>query len=302
MSATAAVLIFASVVLHVGWNAISRHERPSSVFFLAAMVASAFALLPVLGVYRSEISAVLGQVGGVLVATSVLAAAYNVLLAASYRAGDLSLVYPLARSLGPVGVALTSIALGRGGEISSACLMGIAIIVVGSLLVPLDNWYDLRIERFRTPAFRYSVLTAAATAGYTLLDDHALRILRASESLTLGTSSITLLYAALHACATTSMLGLWILLVPRERRTLALVDRRSVVLSVVVGIGGYASYILVLVAMAFVSDVTYVAGFRQLGVPLSLAVGAWALSERISAPRAVGVALCAVGLLMIAVG
>ena len=69
-----------------------------------------------------------------------------------------------------------------------------------------------------------------------------------------------------------------------------------------VGIAGYTSYVLILGAMAFVSDVTYVAAFRQLGVPIGVVVGAWGLSESVSSPRWVGTGLCTVGLLMIVVG
>ena len=69
---------------------------------------------------------------------------------------------PLARSLGPVGVAAVSVALGRGAAISYACFAGIAIIVLGSAMLPLDQWTGLRFERFRSRAFGGAVLTAIA--------------------------------------------------------------------------------------------------------------------------------------------
>ena len=203
MTIAAIVLILISVVLHVGWNTISKHVVPTAAFFLVAMLISAVALTPILIWLHASVGTVLLEVWPLLLATSFFAALYNVALASAYRAGDLSLVYPLARSLAPLGVALISVALGRGAEIGVGCLAGIAIIVLGSALLPLDDWTGLALERFRSKAFAGALLTATATAGYTVLDDEALRWLRGSEALELGPARISLVYAAFHAWVTT---------------------------------------------------------------------------------------------------
>ena len=171
--------------------------------------------------------------------------------------------------------------------------------MLGSALLPLDDWTGLALERFRSKAFAGALLTATATAGYTVLDDEALRWLRGSEALELGPTRISLVYAAFHAWVTTGTLGLWVLSRPEERGSLREVVDTLRLPAFAVGIGGYASYILVLVAMAFVDNVTYLAGFRQLSVPLAVGVGFLFLRERVSGPRLAGVALCTAGLIMI---
>lgn len=301
MTGTALLLILLSVVLHVAWNALGKNVRPSAAFFGVSMIQSALVLTPLLIWKSDQVVPALLTVWPTLVATSCFSAAYNIALAAGYRSGDLSLVYPLARSLGPVGVALVSLLLGRGQEISRGCLLGIAIILAGSLVLPLDRFRELHLDRYRTPAFLAALATALSTTGYTLLDDHALEQLRASLAFDHDTVAASLVYAAMHAWATGCVLALFVVAVPGERRALRDVLTRLRLEALFVGVAGYASYILVLGAMAFVSDVTYVAGFRQLSVPLAAAVGVLWLGDRMSPPRLAGIGLCSLGLLLIAV-
>lgn len=302
MSAAAVLLIFASVALHVTWNAISKSVRPTPAFFLLASVVSSITLLPVVFWHHDIALPTLRLVLPALVPTGVFAAFYNVALARAYRGGDLSLVYPLARSLGPVCVALVSVAIGRGESIGLGCATGIALIALGSAVLPLRHFDAFRLDRYRTPPFVWAVVTAAATAGYTLLDDQALRWLRAESAIPLDTAEQSLLYAAMQAWATTLALGLYVIGARRERAEISEAFRTLRRQALVVGIFGYASYILILAAMAFVDDVTYVAAFRQLGIPLAIFVGMALLREPLSAPRVVGGALCTVGLLLIAAG
>jgi uncharacterized membrane protein len=64
----------------------------------------------------------------------------------------------------------------------------------------------------------------------------------------------------------------------------------------------YAGYTLVLVAMAFVSNVSYVVAFRQVSVPLGALVGVLALRDSPHVPKLVGVATMFVGLVLVGLG
>ena len=68
------------------------------------------------------------------------------------------------------------------------------------------------------------------------------------------------------------------------------------------GIGIYAAYTLVLVAMAFVSNVSYVVAFRQVSVPLGAVAGVLALRDPPYVPKFVGVAIMFAGLLLVGLG
>ena len=80
------------------------------------------------------------------------------------------------------------------------------------------------------------------------------------------------------------------------------VASRSLLPALGVGIGIYLAYGLVLISMAYVSDVSYVVAFRQLSVPLGALVGVWLLRERRSIPKALGVALAFAGVLLVGAG
>ena len=68
------------------------------------------------------------------------------------------------------------------------------------------------------------------------------------------------------------------------------------------GIGMYAAYTLVLLSMAFVANVSYVAAFRQLSILLGAIFGVVILKEPRHVPKFVGVALMFLGLVLVATG
>jgi drug/metabolite transporter (DMT)-like permease len=294
----ALLLVLLSVGLHVAWNLVSKRERPTSAFFLVCIATSAALLAPVQLWFHDVWLPALGLVWPLLVASGLFSTVYNVALAGAYRAADLSLVYPLSRSVAPVLVALASFGLGRGDRIGWGCWTGIALILLGSGLLPLRSWRDLRLERYLGGGFALAVITACATAGYTLVDDLGVR--RAAGSGSLGSLEAGLLYGALHACANSACLAVWVGASAQGRRDLRAVLRGSMGRAALVGVVSYAAYILVLAAMTLVRDVSYVSAFRQLGVPLSVAAGAWLLRERLGGPKLAGAAVVFAGLVLVA--
>ena len=62
------------------------------------------------------------------------------------------------------------------------------------------------------------------------------------------------------------------------------------------GVCASLTYLLVLVAMNFVTNVAYVQAFRQIGLLIGLAEGVFILHERCTAPKLVGFALILTGL------
>ena len=62
-----------------------------------------------------------------------------------------------------------------------------------------------------------------------------------------------------------------------------------------------AAYGLVLASMAFVTNVSYIAAFRQLSIPLGAALGFLIQKEPATPPRLVGIGILTCGLTLIAV-
>lgn len=298
MSAAAALLVLLSAALHVAWNLVSKRRRPSAAFFLTAIATGAVLLTPVLVWHAARVPDLLPRLAPILLATGLCSTVYNVSLAAAYRAADLSLVYPLARSLAPALVAVVSAGLGRGDAIGWGCWAGIAAIAVGNALLPLERLRDARRGAYLAPGFLLAGLTAAAIAGYTLVDDAGVRTVRAAADL--PPLQAGFLYGAFHAWTTALCLGAFVLATAGGRRELRAERKAGLRTAAWVGVTSYAAYILVLTAMTLVADVSYVAAFRQAGVPLSVLAGAGWLGERLGGLRLAGVGVVSAGLVLVA--
>ena len=126
-------LVAASAVLHLAWNVRLKTAgdplRTATVGMLAASVAIVplgIAVWWVGGRTPLPVEVVLG------IASGFVEAAYFILLAAAYRRGDLSVVYPIARGTAPLlavafGVIVLGERLGVGGSV------GVVMLLVGFL-------------------------------------------------------------------------------------------------------------------------------------------------------------------------
>ena len=69
-----------------------------------------------------------------------------------------------------------------------------------------------------------------------------------------------------------------------------------------VGIFIFGSYGLVLSAMAFVKDISYLAAFRQLSIPIGAFLGITFLNEPKYSTRIIGVLIIMAGLILVGLG
>ncbi len=296
MSSIALALVAISVVAHVAWNFLGKRGHPSAGFFLVANTFGSLCLLPFLWWHAHLISHIGGRVWLILLATGIFQALYFASLAGAYRTGDLSIAYPIARSFPAVFVALSAALVGTTHRLTVQCLVGIGLVVIGGLLIPLERFGGLTIRHYLNPCCGFALLAAVATAGYSRLDSQALGILRGLPEF--GAISAALVYAPLEGLCASIFLAVYVLLSRRERRFFSAMQSHSPALFA--GLIMYFSYTLVLVAMSFVSEVSYLVAFRQLSVPLGALVGVVLLDESGSVPKFLGVGLSFAGLVLVA--
>lgn len=303
MSFIAIILILLSALMHVGWNLLSKRQNPSAAFFLVASIAGTLLLAPALVLYRETLMHhIPGLVWILLLATGFFMALYYIALAGAYRAGDMSVAYPLARSSPVIIVSIVTLILGRGNQISLMCVAGSILVVIGCFMIPLKRFGDLRWNHYLNPTCGLALLAAIGTAGYSLVDDEALRILRTHAQATIGNTPMTMLYACLEALTASLWLALFIALRRDSRQRLGQVFRTNKWHAVFAGVVIHLTYGLVLIAMAFSNNVSYVVGFRQLSIPFGAILGILVLKEASHAPKLVGVAIMFAGLVLVAIG
>lgn len=120
--------------------------------------------------------------------SGALQTAYFLTLQAGYRAGDVSVVYPLARGTGPLLAVLLAIAL-FGERPHAVALVGAGAVVVGVIVIGLAggraHWRDARAGVI------WGLLIGVVIAAYTLWDAHAVTALALSPILlNAGTSTM----------------------------------------------------------------------------------------------------------------
>ena len=311
MQPIAIILLIFAAFGHAGWNLISKGRSPTPAFLLVANSFGTLVLLPFALFHMRVYTAFPAAVWGWLLLTGVVMAIYYAALALAYRRGELSVIYPLARSLPMAMVTLVTILSGRAGQVSSYCIAGMVLIGVGAILLPLSRFRDFHWRHYLNTACMLAVLAAAATAAYSMIDDTALRILRedgALQSLCSGISywpgvvGIILLYSFFEGLSASFWLSFAVFSTRGGRSEVRVVVRHHKRAAFCAGTVILATYATVLVSLGFVSNVSYVVAFRQLSIPIGTLLGIYVLRESRPLPKLIGVALMFVGLIMVALG
>jgi drug/metabolite transporter (DMT)-like permease len=170
--------------------------------------------------------------------------------------------------------------------------------------LPLQDFRRLHLRHYASFAYLMILVTAIGTAGYTLIDDEALRQLRQSPTISLTDTEVTLFFIPLQGGSTALMMSLATLFFPSERQEMKrLLTRRSSFLSAVsTGLIIMTTYSLVLAAMAHVTHVSYVAAFRQLSIPIGAVFGMTLLHEPRYKPKISGILIISAGLILVGIG
>lgn len=303
MTPTAVVLLIISAGLHAGWNLITKRNHPTASFFLVANTVGGLLLVPVVALHGKALPDIPASVWWLLAVTGCFMALYYASLAGAYRSGDISVAYPLARSSPVIVVTVITLLLGRGHQVSGQCVFGILLVVAGCFLIPMRRFSDFRLSNYLNPTCGLALLAAVGTSGYSIADDEALRQLRTAPALAaVGNIPLTLVYACLEACSASLWLVLFIAPRRQGRATFRQVLRASKKQASLAGGMIYLTYGMVLVSLAFVSNVSYVVAFRQLSIPLGTLLGIAVLKEPRYLPKLVGVSIMFAGLVLVGSG
>jgi drug/metabolite transporter (DMT)-like permease len=289
MTPVALALVLVSAVAHATWNLFAKRAGGGALFIwlfeaLAALLYAPLALAVII-TQRPHI----GALGFVFLAGSVLLhLVYFLVLQRGYRAGDLSLVYPLARGTGPTLSTATAIVL--FGERPTPLAIAGAVLVAVSVVILVSGPQTLGAARGGGAgwAIGYGLLTGVVIATYTLWDKHAVSAL-AIPPLLLNWGND---------------LGRALLLLPLALRRRAQVgalwrDHRGEALGV--AILSPLSYILVLTALVF-TPVSYVAPAREVSILIGAVLGARLLAEGDARRRLVAAGTMVLGVAALALG
>ncbi len=302
MTLAAIGLLVASAVLHALWNLQGKRDQPSPAYFLIAntlgTLAFAWALIPTaraIGWFPPQLWLLIGLTG-------IFQTGYFIALAGTYRAGDFSVSYPIARAAAVLIIGVVNTLLRNGTGPSALAWAGMVCIAVGLLLVPLEKFSRFSLSRYLTRGTLLALAAAVCTVGYSMTDSRAMAILGAMPDPPWGRTGVTLLYSVLEAVSTSLWLAIPVLAIPRQRALGREVLETNFWRTGLTGASIFLTYTLVLLAMHLARDVSYVVAFRQLSVPIGAALGVIVLKEPLHPPKLIGVAVVTVGLLLVGLG
>jgi drug/metabolite transporter (DMT)-like permease len=286
VTAWALTLVLAAAFIHATWNLLNKKASGHATFTWLVAVLSALFYTPVAVAVVHFWQWPIGWLEiGLMAGSAALHTGYFVLLNEGYRAGDLSLVYPLARGTGPLLSTVAAI-LFLGERPSMIALAGGLMIVAGVIVLSCS---PQRLgQAGARKAVAYALVTGTFIAAYTLWDKQAVSRFAMSPILldwgaNLGRSLFLTPFALRH----------WDRAV-NEWRT-----HRSEAVGVALLVP--LSYILVLTAMQF-TPVSYVAPAREISILIGTVMGTRLLAEGDVPRRLVAAGAMVVGVVALAVG
>ena len=264
------LLVLAAAGLHAGWNVLLKTSGDPLPTSTRSVAASALVVTPVCLVawYASGHYALPAAGWGVLAVSACAEGLYFVFLSRAYLAGDLSVVYPLARGTGPL-VAVTAGLVLLHEHLTAVELIGVVALLAG-------------IWAVRRPRMNAAVVPALITGVfigiYTTLDRIGINL------------GAPWLYGGLLWGLMAVFLVVWTRGQPLGRGA-----NQNWKASIAIGLMMALAYGLALVALTL-APVAIVAPLRESAIVLVTAWGVWRLKER------EGVALRIAGAIAIVVG
>ncbi len=268
------IVLFAAL-LHALWNAVVKGAGDKSVMLgLIALghIGPGFAMV---ALSPSPVSAAFPFI----VASTVIHWGYYYLLIVAYRTGDLSVVYPIARGLAPILVAL-GVQFWIGEYLSSLAWVGVLLVSAGIMILAAGV-----IRRGLPMKGLFAALgVACCVAGYSIVDGIGVRL----SGSALG--YIGWLFAAEIIVAAYVFSTRWDRLVA--------MPMRGITAGILGGLISGSAYALVLYAKTM-APIGIVSALRETSVIFAAMIGVTWFGEGPKPNRIIAAAIVAVGIVII---
>ena len=297
MTLTAFILIFLSAGMHASWNMIAKKSHMNLAFYATLVLIDM--LMGVWIWFRLPLSlSALTSKFYLTVACSALGeTCYCIGLIMAYRKMDMSAAYPMMRSLPLIFTALVTALCGFGEPLSILTMIGMATVFTGCVVMPLNKFSDFRLSNYLDKKIAFVLMAVLGTTAYTIFDNEAQKAVGACAP-HLSKTMLSCVYYEFRHIAVMIPVSTLALSIPSARRDAAELFRHGIGAAVLAGVFAGLTYILVLLAMNFVTNVSYVQAFRQLGLVIGMLEGILILKERCTLTRIVGIVLIVSGLVL----
>ena len=276
MESTVFIAVLFAALLHASWNAVIRAggDRFQGMLLLTlsqgimGLVMALFVPLPK------------GEVWLWLLASGVLHSGYKMFLAAAYKHGDLSRVYPIARGVAPMLVVLAGFFL-LSDTLANKEYAGIALIGSGVILMARGVFSNDEAKILIPLALG----SALFTAGYSIVDGMGARL---AGNATQFTAWLFIFDALVFSSTTLALRG------ARSFKA----TRRNWALGSFAGALSLATYWIAVWAMT-VAPIALVAALRETSVLFAVLIGVLWMGERAEAGKLLAATVILAGIILI---
>ena len=299
MSFLAITILTTSAIIHALWNLLGKGQsRPSKEFFFLANTFGCIAFIPTLVI--SGISLHWSySVWFCIILTGLFEAIYFTSVAESYYHGDISVAYPISRSLPVILVIIFGIIFEHSVEPSLIFVGGSILVIIGCISTSMKHFQDFKLKNYFSPSCLFAYTAAIASAGYLITDNKALHLL--NNTTALNVFQLSIIYSFIRGISISGWMGLSIIGKQKYRKHTYSILKTSFWQSVLAGLSMYLSYTLVLFSMYLTKNLSYVALFRQLSIPVTVIAGIYFFKEKRYLPKATGISLILIGLTLVTI-
>jgi uncharacterized membrane protein len=274
MTTASIILVFLSAAIHVGWNLLTKSSSNPKVFSLL----KGLSLMPLYFLTLAVIptAAISLEIWAYILISGVIHAVYILALSSAYETGDISFVYPIARSA-PAFVPIAAFLI-LDETITVQGSLGIAIVVICVFLMQIRG--EIRSETrqlmasLRQKDSRWAFITLGTVVTYTIIDKAAMVRMREIAELKAGLHAPVFFILQFGICYL--LFGLYLAF--RRQIDLRPVFRKEWPFALLAAFGTMASYSLILHVMQ-TETVSYIVTLRQSSVLIAVFTGWKALKE-----------------------
>lgn len=295
MTFTAFLLIFGSAVTHATWNLLAKKRKMGLAFYAIICTMGALIWSHVQFWTPIKVFSLPPAFWGVVAGTVFFDIFYGVGIILIYKKMEMASAYPVMRSLPIVLTALTTTLLGLGAPVTWTAATGFLIVFTGALLMPLSRFSDFKPSQYWNRNSFLLLMAAMGTTGYTIFDSLGVKLI-AEYYPEVSKAVRSMTYYSVRGIALSLFFWVVVLCVKEDREEAKNFFRTKDFMPVIAGCFSSTTYMLVLLAMNFVNNVSYVQVFRQLGLPVGMFAGVFFLKEKCTLTKITGVSLILGGL------
>ena len=273
MNTNVFLIILLATVMHAVWNGMVK-KHPDKVVAVSGIV---FGHVP-----ASIIAIILLPAPSVdcipyIIASSLIHQGYNWYLLSSYKIGDLTQVYPIARGFGPLVATVISILI-LGLVLDNLIILSICLICLGIMILGIFN----QPSKKNSKIIQYSLFTGFFIGLYSLVDGYGARV---------SLSAITYMSWSFILIA---FLFPIVLKIKKQENIFKNVMSRG---KQIFWVGGTLSYIIyIIVVWGFTkAPIPMVGALRETSIFFSIFIGYFFLKEKITSKKIFTIILILVG-------